>query len=326
MQDPEKVISPCTYCGSEKSNWFCNTDDIFGNSYGIRCCNDCKAYFLSPFPSEEMLKEAYDKTYYGTSKNKFIFPFVERSADYFRKRRAGNIMKLLPEHARILDIGCGNGDFLRYVSLCGDHELYGIERDEEAAKRAKTKTNIHLQTTPLQENDYGENFFDAVTLFHVFEHLAEPRKTLEIISKILKPGGILIISFPNIGSFQAGLFKGKWFHMDPPRHLLFFKPEDFTRILKNLKFTLLRSNYSSIEQNPYGWVQSILNLFCAKREVLYERLKGNRQYASENGRMLIFFQKCFFIFSFPVFVVLNFFGGVLKKGATVQFLFKNEKS
>jgi len=318
-------ISSCIYCGSVNSTFFFDATDIFGNDYQLRRCADCGVIFLSPFPSEELLKQAYDQSYYGPTKKKFIFPLVEQAADYFRRRRAGKVVNLVPKHARILDIGCGNGDFLCYVRSYGDYELYGIERDEKAAQRAKAKVGIHLQTSALQEGDFQENFFDAITLFHVFEHLSEPRKTLEIIRKILKPGGILIISFPNMGSFQALFFKGKWFHLDPPRHLLFFKPKDFISIMKNMEFSLVSSQYFSIEQNPYGWIQSILNLFCAKREVLYERLKGNLQYAPEYGPVNVFIQKCFFILSFPVFVVSNFFGSFFHRGATVKFIFKNHK-
>jgi len=325
MQNTENAGLLCTYCRSELNSFFCNTDDIFDNSYEIRQCLNCKAFFLSPFPSDEMLQKAYAASYYGTTEQKFSFPFVEKAADHFRKRRAMKIVRLLPHNARVLDVGCGNGDFLRYVSLCGDYELYGIERDEIAAKRANIKTNIHIKPDALKENDFQENFFDAVTMFHVFEHLTVPQKTLEIISRILKPSGVLIISIPNIGSIQSRIFKGRWFHMDPPRHLLFFKPEDMIKILKNKSFVLLKSNYFSIEQNPYGWIQSILNISCKKREVLYERMKENKQYASEYGSFLMFFQKCFFVLSFPIFVVVSFFESVFKKGATVQFVFKNSK-
>ncbi|HQI70584.1 MAG TPA: class I SAM-dependent methyltransferase [Bacteroidales bacterium] len=325
MLNPETIISPCTYCGSVNSTFYFDATDIFGNDYQLRCCADCGAIFLSPFPSEELLKEAYDQSYYGPTKQKFIFPLVEQAADYFRRRRAGKLVSMMPEHARILDIGCGNGDFLCYVRSYGDYELYGIERDENAAKRAMNKNSIHLKTTALMEGDFQENFFDAITLFHVFEHLTEPRQTLEIISKILKPGGILVISFPNINSYQAMLFKGKWFHLDPPRHLLFFKPKDFIRLLTKKNFSLVNSKYFSIEQNPYGWIQSIMNIFCSKREVLYERLKGNTQYAPEYGRLNVLLQKCFFVFGFPVFVMSNFIGSFFQKGATVKFIFKNNK-
>ena len=79
----------------------------------------------------------------------------------------------------------------------------------------------------LEKNDFAPQSFDAVTLIHVFEHLPDPRQTLEIISEILKKDGILMMSFPNIDSFQSRIFKGKWLHIDPPRHLFFFSPKDF---------------------------------------------------------------------------------------------------
>jgi len=167
--------------------------------------------------------------------------------------------------------------------------------------------------------------FDAITLFHVFEHLEEPQETLQMVTRILKPGGFLMMSFPNINSLQAKFFKGKWLHLDPPRHLFFFRPDDITRIMNGLGYDCKRVKYFSIEQNPFGMVQSLLNVCLRKREVLFERLKGNNSYAPEYGKLSVAAQKAFFILSSPFFILGDVVISSLKKSATVEFIFQKRR-
>ena len=109
------------------------------------------------------------------------------------------------------------------------HQIYGVEMPGGSADRAKKIEGLTLKLGHLRIHDFEPNTFDAITLHHVFEHLTEPKRYLEIICEILKPGGHLVISFPNIDSFQSRFFKGNWFHLDPPRHLFFFTPDDFKK-------------------------------------------------------------------------------------------------
>jgi 2-polyprenyl-3-methyl-5-hydroxy-6-metoxy-1,4-benzoquinol methylase len=324
MTDTNLEISNCLFCGSSRSTWFCNTSDIFLNHYEIRHCVGCHAYYLSPFPSPEMLEKAYDVSYYGTKDTKFEAGPIERVLDGFRKHRSQKLAKKLPLKARILDIGCGNGNFLEYLSSISDFELHGIERDMTAAARAMSKKGMTIKNSPLLYGDYPNDYFDAITLFHVFEHLTNPKETLSIINTILKSGGILYLSFPNIGSIQAHLFKGKWLHLDPPRHLIFFTPKDFIALMGERNFACKQVSYLSLEQNPFGMTQSLLNILLKKREVLFERLKGNTNYAPEYGKFSIFMQKVFFMLSFPIFAVFDVLISLFHKGATVTFMFQKK--
>jgi SAM-dependent methyltransferase len=284
----------------------------------------CHAYFLSPMPTDAMLAQAYDVSYYGDQETKFKAGIIERVLDGFRNYRAHKIAAKLPKQARILDIGCGNGNFLEFLSSNKDLELHGIERDMKAAARAMSKQGMTIKTTPLETGDYPAEYFDAVTLFHVFEHLTHPAETLHIIEQILKPGGILYLSFPNIASFQAQLFRGKWLHLDPPRHLFFFKPSVLKKIMKQRRFSCISERYISLEQNPFGMVQSLLNMVFRKREILFERLKGNTDYAPECGKFCIFIQKVFFMTSYPLFAIHDVLISIFRKGATVTLLFQKK--
>ena len=313
-------INICVYCKSKNTKNLFSTKDIFDSYYDIYYCHVCKAHFLSPLPDEEKLAQAYDESYYGENKEKFN-PTIEKVLDLFRFRRAKRLTKGLST-SRILDIGCGNGRFLKYLLNFGEFELFGIELEGNSANRAAQIPEINLKIGKLKINDFPENYFDAISLFHVFEHLTEPRETLGIITQTLKSDGVLTISFPNINSFQSKIFKGKWLHLDPPRHLFFFKPNDFIELMKSQGYKLEQTNYLSLEQNPFGWVQSILNCIFNRREILFESLKGNKEYIKDVSSISLLFQKLFFLFSFPIFMVFDLFESMFNKGATVEFKFK----
>lgn len=319
----EKTV--CGFCKAENSHVLYQTYDIFGNDYTINKCNQCKAVFLAPRPGSELLSKAYSIDYYGSTETKFKNSFVEKMIDYFRSGRARKALEYINSNSKVLDIGCGNGNFLKYLFKFSNCEVYGTEFDGNSAKRASLTKEIKLKIGEIISDDYPDNFFDLITMFHVFEHLIEPLNILKIIKDKLKTTGSLIISIPNIDSWQSKVFKGKWLHLDPPRHLFFFKPTDLIDLLKNEGFDMLSVKYFSIEQNPFGAIQSILNCWQKRREVLFELLKGNRKYASGYSGVNIFFQKSFFIFSFPFFIITDIFASTLKKGATVEMTFKKSR-
>ena len=223
-------------------------------------------------------------------------------------------------YGRVLDIGAGTGKHSLYLQNKG-FEVYAIDISPLTVAIMKQRGVRNAQVMDLMELKFPENYFDAITLFHVFEHLAEPKQMLEIIAKIIKTNGIVVFSFPNISSFQSKIFKGKWLHLDPPRHLFFFEPKDFINIMQGHGFKIIKKHYFSLEQNPFGAVQSSLNLTTKKREVLFESLKGNKNYIKEYSKLNLFFQKIFFVFSMPFFSLFDLFSSVLGKSATVELTF-----
>lgn len=311
----------CGYCKTIGSQVLYPTGDIFGNQYTINRCNACGAYFLAPRPDRDRLLKAYDSSYYGESEEKFKASGVERVLDQFRLRRASRLARRLHDGDKVLDIGCGNGRFLASLMKYSNFRIYGTELPGRSAERAARVPGLTLKTGTLEPGDFPGGFFSAITLFHVFEHLEEPSEMLGTITHLLRPDGYLVISFPNIVSIQSRLFKGKWLHLDPPRHLFFFPPRDFTALMEGMGYRLLRKKYASTEQNPFGMVQSILNCILSKREVLFEKMKGNNAYTAGYNGFSLGLQRLFFLAAFPVFILTDLIVSLFGQGATVEFTF-----
>ena len=263
--------NPCGYCQARRSVRLYPTYSISRDEFYINRCLECRAAFLSPRPTEGQLARSYDDSYYGKGEAKFS-GYIEKVLDYFRSARARRVSRYITPPAKILDIGCGNGRFLGYLIKQG-FEGYGIELPGKAIRRAGQIAGVHLKAGRLSGGDFSENFFDGICMWHVFEHLPEPKKTLQIIQKILKPGGYLLMSLPNIDSLQSRLFRGEWLHLDPPKHLFFLGASDLVSAMQEFGFESIKQRYFSLEQNPFGIQQSILNCLLSRREVLFEALK-----------------------------------------------------
>lgn len=314
---------PCGYCGVKNSLLLYPTSSISGDNFHLNRCLECRAVFLSPRPNEQQLKQAYDDSYYGQGQTKFA-PFIEKVLTYFRLARVRRVNKYMKPPAKILDIGCGSGGFLEGLIKRG-FVGYGIELPSKAAERASKISGLNLKIGQLSKADFNEDFFDCVCMWHVIEHLGDPKKTMEIIRRILKPAGYMMLSLPNIDSLQSRLFRGKWLHLDPPKHLFFLGAKDLILQMKQLGFTLIQQKYFSLEQNPFGIQQSILNCLLSNREVLFESLKGSDTYKGKYSRFSITLQKLFYIGSFPVFVFVALLEAALRMGGTMELVFKKTK-
>jgi len=314
-------MNKCLICGEMEWKYLFAINDIFNEHYSFGCCLSCSVFSLNPFPDQRQLAQAYDESYYGYGETKFN-PTVERVMNWFRFQNAKQFAKNLPSNARVLDVGCGNGGFLQALGKCGNFELHGIEPPGKSCDRAAIVSNLNLHKGYLEKETFSNHYFDAIVLMHVFEHLPNPLESLLIITNISKRGAILQIEIPNINSWQYRVFKSKWLHLDPPRHLNMFPPSVLIKELESHNWKLVKKSYFSPQFSPFGAQQSMLNKWFAKRDVLYEHLKGNSVYAAEHSSFSLFLQKLFQWLSFPPFAGIDWIASLFHKGATVKLLFK----
>jgi SAM-dependent methyltransferase len=217
------------------------------------------------------MAEYYSQSYYGDRNLRFN-AFMEALVGWFRRRRAARLRHYRREPGNVLDIGCGRGQFLDCLRSWG-WTCTGTELSDAAAYHAREVLGLDLRVGANEPGAFPDAAYDAVYLWHVLEHLPAVRTTLIDVRRILRPNGMLVIAVPNLSSWQARLCRYGWFHLDLPRHYSHFAADWLQKTLRDLGFTIVEVNHFSMEQNVYGWIQSLLNCAGLKPNLLYDLLK-----------------------------------------------------
>jgi SAM-dependent methyltransferase len=139
------------------------------------------------------------------------------------------------QEGSLLDIGCSSGGFLK--TLRGSSfRLHGIEVAFEEAQKAMKSTGAQVFVGEIRDAPFPPSSFDVITGFHVLEHMVNPRETINILWKWLKPGGILCLHVPNIQAMEARIFGSYWYGLELPRHLSHFSPSSLRKLLGHFAF------------------------------------------------------------------------------------------
>lgn len=228
---PIITITKCPVCGSDNLKKNFDAVDHFssGEVFPVYDCAHCGFRFTNHFPSEDTIGKYYDSPDYisHSDSNKGL---VNRLYHHFRKRMLKKKIALVAEHTttkdspvRLLDMGCGTGYFLQAAKE-KKWIVSGIEKDKKARDSATSRTGLKVK----DENEFWniENgSFDAITLWHVLEHLEKLNETIHKITEIISPEGTVIIALPNCHSYDAAFYKERWAAYDIPRHLWHFSPD-----------------------------------------------------------------------------------------------------
>jgi SAM-dependent methyltransferase len=143
----------------------------------------------------------------------------------------GAFMLPFRENGRLLEVGCGSGEYLRRMRACG-WDVAGIEPDAEAAQVALDEHGLSVFPGFVEDAPFPEASFDAIACRHVLEHVSAPLPFLQAISRLLKPGGQLIAVTPNAGSLGHRVFQRDYYSLDPPRHLVLYTPAGVECLLR----------------------------------------------------------------------------------------------
>ncbi|HME73808.1 MAG TPA: class I SAM-dependent methyltransferase [Myxococcota bacterium] len=251
--------------------------DVEGLASRLVTCETCGTGRLFPLPSEAEIEAFYPEAYYGDpSAAKFLLP-VEWLVRLIGSRHVRFFLRGLAPAARVLDVGCGRGVLLREIAERG-FEAHGVEVNASAARGADPRAEVRIAPR-LADAGYPAAFFDEVVIWHVLEHLRDPRDTLEEVRRILRPGGRLVVAVPNFSSAQAHWAGPAWFHLDLPRHLFHFPLPALVQLLERSGFAIQSEHHFSLRQNPFGWVQSALNMSSLPRNGLYTLLHDRAAHA-----------------------------------------------
>lgn len=249
-------------------------DELFSapGAWSLHRCLGCRAVYLDPRPAQNSMGAIYRHYYTHSDSPPAIRPppragrigeIKERLRNGYLEQRFGLSLgpgwklggRLVPfffpryriafdtwaRHlplpragARLLDVGCGSGDFLEFARTAG-WDVTGLEVDPVAAGIAAER-GIRVVQRPLQEAGFADSTFDAVTMNHVIEHISEPPAALREIRRILKPSGLLWIATPNVDSPLRRQLGRSWRGLEVPRHLVLFGRKALRKTIEDSGF------------------------------------------------------------------------------------------
>ena len=227
-------VEVCPICkGTEFANEIICTDHtVSKESFAIVSCKSCNLWITSPRPTATKIGKYYQSDAYISHTNKANNPInvlykIVRSITLKQKT---NLLKKYKPKGKVLDYGCGTGDFLLACKKSG-FSISGIEPDESARKQAAEKNKIRINAN-IKEHEKSDKV-DIITLWHVLEHVPDPNDIIKKLKKRLNKDGILIIAVPNRESLDAKLYNEYWAAYDVPRHLFHFNKLNIKKLARN---------------------------------------------------------------------------------------------
>lgn len=236
----------CPICNSKNIEQQFSVKDhtVSQNIFSIWHCNACTARFTQDVPGQDAIGAYYaSENYISHSDTKK--GIINSLYHLVRKRTLGAKRKLVINETgittgMILDIGCGTGAFLNTMQEAG-WNITGLEPDTVARAKAAELYNIQPQE-PGRLFELSSASFNAITMWHVLEHVHELHAYIKQIEKLLAPGGKAFIAVPNYISKDAAIYAAHWAAYDVPRHLYHFSPQSMETLLAQhgLKLTSVK--------------------------------------------------------------------------------------
>ncbi len=262
----------CRVCGTEgKLAFAALRDHLFGAGglWNLRRCPHCASVWVDPRPDESEFSAIYPAAYLthdvaGTADSARLLPaavtrLIRLGWFGYRGREASRVEQiagwalaaLLPfvrelvaadiaglgarDRGRLLDVGCGNGGFLRTMSGLG-WDVRGVEPDPAAARMSAQAVGEVVHHGSIDTAPFADATFDVITLKHVIEHVDDPAVMLAHCRRLLRPGGKLVLLTPNARSLGGSMFGCDWLGWDVPRHVFVFSSASIRAVLEAAGF------------------------------------------------------------------------------------------
>ena len=277
----------CDFCGSplyREKRRYTRRLGIEQTRFRVIKCRGCGLVCLFPRPTDAEQVAIYDR--YTEKGDRVTVEDIRRQGVYDVK--ISRLRQLAPGR-RLLDVGAGLGTFVRMASEA-DFEALGIEYEIEQCEQALALNGVKLRHGLLEDvwRELGE--FDVVHLHHVLEHTYSPRRILEIVHNLLRPGGVLLVEVPN-QFFNVTKEVRYRFGRRPPapsnplHHLYFFSPRTLRRYALPGKFEIIELNQSRerpmqmpiwerVPKDIYRWSAQCLGVGAGSFIEIYLRKSG----------------------------------------------------
>lgn len=209
------------------------TDHSVNAPLRIVKCRFCGLVYANPRPAPSRLASIYkcmkDDLYVEEEEGRRL-----SSAPTLR------VLKRMHKPGKLLEVGCATGFFLDEARKAG-WEVFGLELSAWAAGYARDKLGLsNILECALEDAKYPENYFDAVIMKDVIEHLPDPKNMLSRLRKVLKSDGVICVNTPDIDSFVSRMLKARWWGVKQ-QHLTYFTKKTLFKMLNAAGFTPVRA-------------------------------------------------------------------------------------
>ena len=264
--DDQKPIN-CPLCQAKDPRYFYHE-----NGFKYWQCISCRLLFLWPHPDPSFLHEHYQE-YLSIDAQEVVAWGKEMKSVI--KDTAASIERLHPEKGIILDIGCGYGFFLEEMKQQG-WEIEGVELSIPAADIARKKTGATIHSCSVEKMQVDSRY-DVITLFYVIEHVADPLEILRSIRKLLAPGGIIVLRYPNTSPLLmfSGALARRLRLMQAPSHLYDYNGKSMHLLLDKAGY---KSHQTTLNTNtrPAHIAKRLISCYIGFLSILLARLTKNR--------------------------------------------------
>ena len=233
----ESLQIPCAVCANSKFKKYLVCE---GFSY-VRCTK-CGLVQMNPQPKESRVLKRYNESsgndylaYERANEESFLqlqLLALHDAGFYNFEQRLFSACRDMPS---VLDIGCATGTLLFELKKRG-WKTCGVEISP-AAEYARTERSMDVRSLPLLQNNFSQESFDVILASHLIEHLNKPDEFVHETYRLLKKGGCLFITTPNISGFQAKIFRGAW-RSAIFDHLYLFSVETIKQLLEKAGFQI----------------------------------------------------------------------------------------
>ena len=251
MEHPAlETLTTCPLCGGHSRGHSTAIIDrsLTQETFLLEDCPKCGLRYTNPRPGAHELGRYYEGERYISHTNARE-TLLDRLYQLARKRALRSKQALIFRHqsnGRVLDVGCGTGQFLGYLMSRG-YLVQGVEPSLKAREHAIA--NYGFPVVPTLDHIQTRESFQVITMWHVLEHIADLRGSLKKLYALLGKNGTLLIAVPDRESWDAEYYGRDWAGWDVPRHLTHFRRRDIAKLLDEHGFQLIETRRMLLD--PY---------------------------------------------------------------------------
>jgi SAM-dependent methyltransferase len=264
FEEQERTV--CPLCGVDAERLLFEVGDTMfhrpGN-YRVVECDECTMRYLNPRPTMTALARHYPDDYlcYTNFEDehwllRWAFNRLQQDQARRRVRQIEAVTGRLTAGTRVLDVGCGRGEFMARLKRHRRCSCTGIDINCSVLERVYRDLEIPVIHGTLAQAQCPPRGFDLVAMTEYLEHEPRPRQAIEEAARVVKPGGFVAIEVPDISGPPARWFLEHWWQLDAPRHVTFFSPHTLTLMLQDCGLEVLRiKRYGLLMSVGYSLLQ-----------------------------------------------------------------------